>query len=175
MTPQPITIARGVVIDYQLSLFGAPFSWRTEISVWEPPNRFVDTQRRGPYREWIHTHTFRSTAGGTLSGTNIITGIMLALSRICGEAAPLHFCRDSEGNEVDLLIPEGGRQHAIEIKAGATVSPDYLKGLRAFAAHHPAHIAGGSVIYAGEASQPRSDWPVHSWQSLLAKPDTPGG
>lgn len=66
VTPQPITIARGVVIDYQLSLFRVPFSWRTEISVWEPPNRFVDTQRRGPYREWIHTHTFRRTPGGTL-------------------------------------------------------------------------------------------------------------
>jgi uncharacterized protein len=86
-----------------------------------------------------------------------------------GEAAPLHFYRDSEGNEVDLLMPQGGGQHAIEIKAGATVNNDYFKGLKTFASHHPAHIKGGSVIYGGDTHQPRSDWPVYSWQSLLSK------
>ena len=37
---------------------GFPVKWRTEISVWEPPHRFVDQQLRGPYKQWIHTHTF---------------------------------------------------------------------------------------------------------------------
>jgi signal transduction histidine kinase len=37
-----------------------------------------------------------------------------------------------------LLLPTGGKIHAIEIKAGATVNPDYFKGLKTFAAHHPA-------------------------------------
>lgn len=88
-----------------------------------------------------------------------------------GESAPLHFYRDSEGHEVDLLIPQGSAQHAIEIKAGATVNPDYFKGLGTFAAHHPDSHAGGAVIYGGETGQPRSDWPVYSWRSLLVKPD----
>ena len=86
-----------------------------------------------------------------------------------GESAEMYFYRDSEGNEVDLLLPTGGKLHAIEIKAGATVNPDYFKGLKTFASHHPQAITGGNVIYGGFQSQHRSDWPVYSWQNLLSK------
>ncbi|MGE3466638.1 MAG: SRPBCC family protein [Pyrinomonadaceae bacterium] len=58
ITPQPIRIGQGTLIDYRLSMRGIPMTWRTEISVWEPPFRFVDRQLRGPYSQWIHTHTF---------------------------------------------------------------------------------------------------------------------
>ncbi|MGA8516156.1 MAG: ATP-binding protein [Burkholderiaceae bacterium] len=86
-----------------------------------------------------------------------------------GESAEMYFYRDSEGNEVDLLLPTGGKLHAIEIKAGATVNADYFKGLKTFAAHHPQALVGGGVVYGGTQSQTRSDWPVHSWLSLLYK------
>lgn len=87
-----------------------------------------------------------------------------------GESAEMYFYRDSEGNEVDLLLPTGGRMHAIEIKAGATVNPDYFKGLKTFAAHHPAAVSGGGVVFGGTQNQSRSDWPVYSWLSLKNKP-----
>jgi predicted AAA+ superfamily ATPase len=87
-----------------------------------------------------------------------------------GESAEMYFYRDSEGNEVDLLLPSGGKMHAIEIKAGATVNPDYFKGLKTFASHHPAVVAGGSVVFGGAQGQSRSDWPVHSWLQLQQKP-----
>lgn len=86
-----------------------------------------------------------------------------------GETAEMYFYRDSEGNEVDLLLPTGGKMHAIEIKAGATVNPDYFKGLKTFAAHHPQTLTGGSVIFGGTEGQGRSDWPVYSWRQLLQK------
>lgn len=57
-TPQPINIKQGALIDYKLKMRGLPIKWRTEISVWEPPFRFVDQQLIGPYTQWIHTHTF---------------------------------------------------------------------------------------------------------------------
>ncbi len=86
-----------------------------------------------------------------------------------GETGEMYFYRDSEGNEVDLLLPTGGKMHAIEIKAGATVNPDYFKGLKTFAAHHPADLAGGCVVFGGTQGQHRSDWPVHSWLQLQIK------
>ena len=87
-----------------------------------------------------------------------------------GESSEMYFYRDSEGNEVDLLLPTGGRYHAIEIKAGATVNADYFKGLKKFAAYYPQLLCGGSVIFGGNQGQRRSDWPVYSWRDLLFKP-----
>lgn len=64
-TPLPIEMRRGTRIDYRLALFGVPFGWDTEITAWEPPHRFVDTQLAGPYRRWVHTHAFAAERGGT--------------------------------------------------------------------------------------------------------------
>lgn len=67
ITEQPIQIEKGTLIDYSLKMRGFPVKWRTEISVWEPPHKFVDRQLRGPYKQWIHTHSFTEIdAGKTL-------------------------------------------------------------------------------------------------------------
>lgn len=65
LTPAPIEIRQGCVLDYRLSLFGIPFGWKTRITAWSPPDRFVDEQEKGPYASWIHTHTFRDGPGGS--------------------------------------------------------------------------------------------------------------
>ena len=66
ITPGPIEMQAGALIDYRLKVHGFPLRWRTEITAWEPLRRFVDEQRRGPYRRWVHTHTFEPKDGGTL-------------------------------------------------------------------------------------------------------------
>ena len=58
VTPLPIEMGAGTMINYRIKLHGIPMRWRSEITAWEPPYRFVDEQRRGPYRYWIHEHTF---------------------------------------------------------------------------------------------------------------------
>lgn len=88
-----------------------------------------------------------------------------------GESREMYFYRDAEGNEVDLLLPDGGSFYAIEIKAGSTVNPDYFKGLKTFARHHPASCGGGCVIFGGDSGQARSDWPVYSWRNLASVAD----
>jgi ligand-binding SRPBCC domain-containing protein len=66
LTPHPIAMAAGTRIDYRLRWYVLPLFWRTEITCWEPPERFVDRQIKGPYRQWIHEHTFLERDGGTL-------------------------------------------------------------------------------------------------------------
>jgi ligand-binding SRPBCC domain-containing protein len=66
VTPDPIEMRVGTLIQYRLRLHGLPLSWLTSIQAWEPPHRFVDVQIRGPYALWHHTHTFTPTAEGTV-------------------------------------------------------------------------------------------------------------
>ena len=88
LTPAPIAMRPGTLIDYRLSLRGIPMRWRSQITEWDPPHRFADTQRRGPYREWDHTHIFEDRDGGTfvhdivryrLIGPNLLTRAVNAL------------------------------------------------------------------------------------------------
>ena len=60
------TLEASSLIDYRLRLHGVPVRWRSQITIWEPPCRFVDAQRAGPYRVWVHTHSFHPRPRGTL-------------------------------------------------------------------------------------------------------------
>lgn len=71
VTPEPIEMRRGALLDYRLRLHGFPLRWQSQITAWEPPYRFVDQQRRGPYRLWIHEHRFVERNGGTLVEDNV--------------------------------------------------------------------------------------------------------
>jgi ligand-binding SRPBCC domain-containing protein len=66
LTPTPINMGVGTLIDYRLSLYKIPLKWQTKISHWEPPHRFIDEQLRGPYKLWIHEHSFSEVADGCL-------------------------------------------------------------------------------------------------------------
>jgi len=71
LSPRPIPIRLGTLIDYRIVVHGIPFRWQSEITAWEPPHRFVDEQRRGPYRLWRHEHSFSERDGGTSIGDTV--------------------------------------------------------------------------------------------------------
>ncbi len=61
-----VRLELGAKVEYQIRLHGVPIRWKTNIAAWEPPRRFVDEQIKGPYRLWVHEHTFQEVAGGVL-------------------------------------------------------------------------------------------------------------
>lgn len=66
LTPLPIEMKQGALIEYQIKLFGIKMRWLTEITKWEPNRRFSDVQREGPYLLWDHEHRFRKVGNSTL-------------------------------------------------------------------------------------------------------------
>lgn len=77
VTPEPIEMRPGTVIDYRLRMHGVPLRWRTLIETWQPQRMFVDRQLRGPYRLWHHTHEFEEHPQGTIVRDHVRYGIPL--------------------------------------------------------------------------------------------------
>ena len=71
VTPDPIEMRVGTLIQYRLRLRGLPIRWLTSIQAWEPPYRFVDVQVSGPYALWHHTHSF-ARDGDTTVMTDVV-------------------------------------------------------------------------------------------------------
>ena len=75
LSPLPIEMAVGAIIEYRIRLRSIPVTWRSEITEWQPPFAFCDEQRRGPYRFWIHRHTFEERTDGTLVTDHVDYGV----------------------------------------------------------------------------------------------------
>jgi ligand-binding SRPBCC domain-containing protein len=71
LTQGSLTMRPGALIDYRIRVHGFPIRWRTEITEWDSPRRFVDVQLQGPYTLWHHTHTFEDKDGGTLCSDDV--------------------------------------------------------------------------------------------------------
>lgn len=61
----PLEMRKGLRIEYRVAPLLVPQKWVSEITEYDPPFRFVDEQRVGPYRRWHHQHDFRAIDGGT--------------------------------------------------------------------------------------------------------------
>jgi ligand-binding SRPBCC domain-containing protein len=71
LTPSPIVMKRGAEFEYRIRVMGVRMRWRSLISDYQPPVRFVDEQVKGPYAYWHHTHTFSEAGNGTLVGDEV--------------------------------------------------------------------------------------------------------
>ncbi len=66
LTPTPVEMHEGLLLDYRIRLAVLPLRWRSRITEWKPPYSFVDVQERGPFARWEHAHRFRPLGDGVL-------------------------------------------------------------------------------------------------------------
>tara|TARA_Y100001960_G_C14523227_1_gene752385 strand:- start:472 stop:933 length:462 start_codon:yes stop_codon:yes gene_type:complete len=64
LTPSPINMKEGQLIDYTIKILGKTIRWRTIITEYNPPNHFIDQQLKGPYSMWHHLHEFKAIDSG---------------------------------------------------------------------------------------------------------------
>ena len=65
LPPVPVELGEGTVIKYRLKLYGISFETKIQVTAWSPFDFFIDEQLEGPYRQWIHRHTFRDGPDGS--------------------------------------------------------------------------------------------------------------
>lgn len=83
-----------------------------------------------------------------------------------GNASQLYFWRDSNGNEVDLLIGELHEQKIVEIKSARTIASDFIKGIRYYQKISGVGPENSFIVYGGDESQSRSLCSVKPWNEL---------
>jgi ligand-binding SRPBCC domain-containing protein len=92
LTPEPVEMAVGAVVDYRLTLHGVPLGWTSQIEVWEPGRQFVDRAIRGPFGLWHHRHRFAASGDGTIVADEVHYALPFGM---VGELAhPLFVARD---------------------------------------------------------------------------------
>jgi predicted AAA+ superfamily ATPase len=79
----------------------------------------------------------------------LVTHHLQVLADLLTPRGRLYFWRTLTGKEVDVIVEQGQRQVAFEIKMSETVSFADADGLRLFLAEHPKAVSG-AVIYRGQ-------------------------
>ena len=119
VTPRPIAMREGALIEYRLRLHGLPISWLTRIEEWVPSERFVDAQLSGPYRLWHHTHELEPDGDGTLMRDTVRYAIGFGPFGEVARRAVIE--RDLEAifrfraERVPALVPGAGAERRVHI------------------------------------------------------------
>jgi len=109
--------------------------------------------------EQIITHPLR----GNLFETFIISELIKSKLN-CGEKPSFFFWRDSNGNEVDLIIEQGTKLMPIEIKSGRTLTHESFAGLEKWNALAGGMAAAPVLIYGGDESYIQKGIKVIGWK-----------
>jgi len=74
-----------------------------------------------------------------------------------GKEGNVFFYRDSNGQEVDILVKEEGQLTAIEVKSSMTYHPDFAKNLKRLHEWTTTPIIHRAVIYGGDFENTSGD------------------
>lgn len=75
-----------------------------------------------------------------------------------------YFWRDTQGNEIDILMERNQQLNAIEIKSSKTINPDFFKSLQSFKKTKP--DTSLFLVYGGHEKQKRSDCTVLGFNDI---------
>ena len=82
-----------------------------------------------------------------------------------GEQAAFHFWRDSNGNEVDVIVDNGMKLMPIEIKSGKTLNRDFFTGLERWMALAGDRVASPALVYGGPDNHVHKGINVFAWKA----------
>ena len=82
-----------------------------------------------------------------------------------GTRAEINYYRDSNRNEIGLVVTEGGKTSLYEIKSGATCSSDWIATVNRLAPLF-GNVARKAVVYGGDETQRRSGFDLLSWREI---------
>jgi len=83
-----------------------------------------------------------------------------------GEPATFHFWRDSNGNEVDVIVDDGMKLMPIEIKSGQTLNRDFFAGLERWMNLAGDRAAVPTLIYGGADNHVHKGINVFAWKAV---------
>ena len=97
---------------------------------------------------------------------NMVVSEVVKKHFFAGVEPQIYFWRDSNQNEVDLLIETGGELHAIEIKSSATMKNDFFNTLESFRQVSGIEQENLSVIYGGDIDYMTQRGKFVSWKNM---------
>ena len=83
-----------------------------------------------------------------------------------GERVAFHFWRDSNGNEVDVIVDDGMKLMPIEIKSGQTINRDFFTGLERWMALAGDRTAAPTLVYGGTDNHVHKGIHVFGWKAV---------
>lgn len=86
-----------------------------------------------------------------------------------GRAGGVYFYRDSNSNEVDILLKQGGEITAIEVKSAMTYSSSFEKSLKQIGSWIGTSVIKKIVVYTGEFENTAGDIKIVNYRNLDAQ------
>ena len=101
---------------------------------------------------------------GELFETMVVGEYFKRIANGCGHSQ-INYYRDSNRNEIDLVIQNGPQAALCEIKSGSTFSGNWTNTMTRLSGQFGSDV-GKTVVYGGDASQRRTSFDLVSWREI---------
>ena len=101
---------------------------------------------------------------GAIFETMIVDEFFKSIANRCSRER-IYYYRDSNRNEIDIVLQNGKDTLLCEIKSGATFSGDWVKTMERLSGQFGDNVRM-KIIYGGEESQKRTGFDICSWRSV---------